>query len=162
MLFGEPGHGYNLHRKVVSNLGQVWHLSQSQAYAILKRLETRGEISRHLIVKCASSKGGSKVVVGSVVGMVGGMPGVWVAIDFASVPVGKICGVSFGVGTPPSSSKRISLGTKKRTKILQDRFFINAPFTINRKSLDFRLHFTASKKLQQFPLHSGRWHPGGS
>jgi DNA-binding PadR family transcriptional regulator len=26
-------------------LGQVWHLSQSQAYAILKRLEIRGDIS---------------------------------------------------------------------------------------------------------------------
>lgn len=44
-LFGAPGHGYDLHRKVVSDLGHVWHLSQSQAYAILKRLETQGDIS---------------------------------------------------------------------------------------------------------------------
>jgi DNA-binding PadR family transcriptional regulator len=44
-LFGSPGHGYDLHRKVVSELGQVWHLSQSQAYAILKRLELQGDIS---------------------------------------------------------------------------------------------------------------------
>jgi len=44
-LFSAPGHGYDLHRNVVSDLGQVWHLSQSQAYAILKRLETRGDIS---------------------------------------------------------------------------------------------------------------------
>jgi DNA-binding PadR family transcriptional regulator len=45
LLFGAPGHGYDLHRKVVTDLGQVWHLSQSQAYAILKRLELSGDIS---------------------------------------------------------------------------------------------------------------------
>ena len=45
LLFRKAGHGYDLHRKVVTDLGQVWHLSQSQAYAILKRLETRGDIS---------------------------------------------------------------------------------------------------------------------
>src|SRR5574342_83662 len=44
-LYGSPGHGYDLHRKVVGDLGQVWHLSQSQAYAILKRLEAQGDIS---------------------------------------------------------------------------------------------------------------------
>ena len=45
LLYQEPGHGYDLHRKVVTDLGLVWHLSQSQAYAILKRLEAKGEIS---------------------------------------------------------------------------------------------------------------------
>ena len=45
LLYGTPGHGYDLHRKVTTDLGQVWHLSQSQAYAILKRLEARGDIS---------------------------------------------------------------------------------------------------------------------
>jgi DNA-binding PadR family transcriptional regulator len=45
LLYKESGHGYDLHRKVAADLGQVWHLSQSQAYAILKRLETRGDIS---------------------------------------------------------------------------------------------------------------------
>ncbi len=45
LLFAMPGHGYDLHRKVVTDLGQVWHLSQSQAYSILKRLEMRGEVS---------------------------------------------------------------------------------------------------------------------
>ena len=45
LLYGEAGHGYDLHRKVIADLGYVWHLSQSQAYAILKRLETRGDIS---------------------------------------------------------------------------------------------------------------------
>ena len=45
LLYTGPGHGYDLHRKVITDLGQVWHLSQSQAYSILKRLETRGDIS---------------------------------------------------------------------------------------------------------------------
>lgn len=44
-LYRSPGHGYDLHRKVVSDLGHLWHLSQSQAYAILKRLEAQGDIS---------------------------------------------------------------------------------------------------------------------
>ena len=44
-LFGSAGHGYDLHRKVASELEHVWHLSQSQAYAILKRLEAQGDIS---------------------------------------------------------------------------------------------------------------------
>ncbi|MDL1924869.1 PadR family transcriptional regulator [Anaerolineae bacterium AMX1] len=45
LLYRAPAHGYDLHRKVAADLGQVWHLSQSQAYAILKRLEKRGDIS---------------------------------------------------------------------------------------------------------------------
>jgi DNA-binding PadR family transcriptional regulator len=45
LLYGGSRHGYDLHRTVVTDLGQVWHLSQSQAYAILKRLEARGNIS---------------------------------------------------------------------------------------------------------------------
>jgi DNA-binding PadR family transcriptional regulator len=44
LLYKVPGHGYDLHRKIVTDLGQVWHLSQSQAYGILKRLEMRGDI----------------------------------------------------------------------------------------------------------------------
>jgi DNA-binding PadR family transcriptional regulator len=45
LLYGGPGHGYDLHRKVNADLGQVWRLSQSQAYGILKRLQIRGDIS---------------------------------------------------------------------------------------------------------------------
>ena len=45
LLYKEAGHGYDLHRTVKADLGQVWHLSQSQAYAILKRLEAQGDIS---------------------------------------------------------------------------------------------------------------------
>jgi len=49
LLYKEPGHGYDLHRKVNADLGQVWHLSQSQAYAILKRLEAQRDISAEKI-----------------------------------------------------------------------------------------------------------------
>ena len=45
LLYKEAGHGYDLHRTVNADLGHVWHLSQSQAYAILKRLEAQGDIS---------------------------------------------------------------------------------------------------------------------
>jgi len=45
LLYRSAGHGYDLHRKIVTDLGQVWHLSQSQAYSILKRLEAKGDIS---------------------------------------------------------------------------------------------------------------------
>jgi len=48
-LIAGPSHGYDLHQRFVVELGQVWHLSQSQAYAILKRLETRGDISAQVI-----------------------------------------------------------------------------------------------------------------
>ena len=44
-LYDGPMHGYELHRKLVTDLGYVWHLSQSEAYAILKRLENRGYLS---------------------------------------------------------------------------------------------------------------------
>ena len=48
-LLAEPCHGYDLHQKFQSELGNVWRLSQSQAYAILKRLEARGDISSQLV-----------------------------------------------------------------------------------------------------------------
>ena len=44
-----PSHGYDLHQKFITELGYVWHLSQSQAYAILKRLENRGDISVQVV-----------------------------------------------------------------------------------------------------------------
>ena len=44
-----PSHGYDLHQRCASELGHVWHLSQSQAYAILKRLENNGDISTHIV-----------------------------------------------------------------------------------------------------------------
>ena len=48
-LLAGPSHGYDLHQRFLTDLGQVWHLSQSQAYAILKRLEERGDISTQVI-----------------------------------------------------------------------------------------------------------------
>ncbi len=48
-LLAGPGYGYELHQQFTAELGQVWHLSQSQAYAILNRLERRGDISAHLM-----------------------------------------------------------------------------------------------------------------
>ena len=48
-LIAGPSHGYDLHHRFQIELGYVWHLSQSQAYAILKRLENRGDISVRLI-----------------------------------------------------------------------------------------------------------------
>ena len=44
-LYGAPSHGYDLYRRVTADLGHVWSFSQSQAYAILKRLEKRGDIT---------------------------------------------------------------------------------------------------------------------
>jgi len=50
-LYGAPGHGYDLHRRVTGDLGQVWHLSQSQAYTILKRLEAHGDIAQEEVAQ---------------------------------------------------------------------------------------------------------------
>jgi PadR family transcriptional regulator, regulatory protein AphA len=44
-LYIQSNHGYNLHLQLVTELGHVWHVSQSQTYNILKRLETQGYIS---------------------------------------------------------------------------------------------------------------------
>jgi DNA-binding PadR family transcriptional regulator len=48
-LLAGPSHGYDLHQRFTANLGHVWHLSQSQAYATFKRLESRGDISARVI-----------------------------------------------------------------------------------------------------------------
>lgn len=48
-LIAGPSHGYDLHQRFTVELGHVWHVSQSQAYAILKRLEQRGDISAQVI-----------------------------------------------------------------------------------------------------------------
>jgi len=48
-LIAGPSHGYDLHQRFVVELGHVWHMSQSQAYAILKRLEQRGDISARIV-----------------------------------------------------------------------------------------------------------------
>jgi DNA-binding PadR family transcriptional regulator len=43
-----PAHGYELHQKLAADLGQVWHLSLSQTYNILNRLESQGYIAGSL------------------------------------------------------------------------------------------------------------------
>lgn len=45
LLYAGPSYGYDLHKKVSGELSHVWHLSQSQAYAILKRLEKQGKVT---------------------------------------------------------------------------------------------------------------------
>jgi DNA-binding PadR family transcriptional regulator len=59
LLMAGPSHGYDLHQRVLSDLGDVWHLSQSQAYSILKRLEGRGEVSAR---RAAGSKPARQVL----------------------------------------------------------------------------------------------------
>lgn len=48
-LIAGPSHGYNLHQRCTVELGHVWHLSQSQAYAILKRLEQHVDINAQVV-----------------------------------------------------------------------------------------------------------------
>ena len=48
-LMAGASHGYDLHQRCVIELGHVWHLSQSQAYAILKRLEQHGDITAQIV-----------------------------------------------------------------------------------------------------------------
>jgi PadR family transcriptional regulator, regulatory protein AphA len=48
-LIAGPSHGYDLHQRFATELGHVWHLSQSQAYSILKRLEGHGDISVQVV-----------------------------------------------------------------------------------------------------------------
>jgi DNA-binding PadR family transcriptional regulator len=37
----QPMHGYELHQRLAMELGQIWHVSLSQVYNILKRLESK-------------------------------------------------------------------------------------------------------------------------
>lgn len=48
-LIAGPSHGYDLHQRCIVELGHVWHISQSQAYAILKRLEQRGDVKAQVV-----------------------------------------------------------------------------------------------------------------
>jgi len=48
-LIASPSHGYDLHQHFIVELGHVWHMSQSQAYAILKRLDQRGDIKVQIV-----------------------------------------------------------------------------------------------------------------
>jgi PadR family transcriptional regulator, regulatory protein AphA len=51
LLAQAPAHGYELHQRLTSELGQVWHVSLSQTYNILKRLEGQGDIKGTLLLQ---------------------------------------------------------------------------------------------------------------
>ncbi len=44
LIIQQPAHGYMLHQRLTTDLGQIWHISLSQAYSILKRMESHGFI----------------------------------------------------------------------------------------------------------------------
>lgn len=44
-LYERRDYGYALHQRLVRELGQIWRVSQSQSYAILKRLQSQGYAS---------------------------------------------------------------------------------------------------------------------
>ena len=48
LLSGGPAHGYQLHQQLRVELGQIWHISLSQTYNILNRLEKAGHIKGYL------------------------------------------------------------------------------------------------------------------
>jgi DNA-binding PadR family transcriptional regulator len=45
LLARQPAHGYELHQRLSTDLGQVWRLSLSQVYNILNRLESQALIA---------------------------------------------------------------------------------------------------------------------
>ncbi len=45
LLRKQPAHGYDLHERITQELGQIWHISLSQTYSILNRLEAKGYIT---------------------------------------------------------------------------------------------------------------------
>lgn len=42
LLYFQPMHGYDLHRKLEADMHEIWRISQSQVYSLLKRLESEG------------------------------------------------------------------------------------------------------------------------
>lgn len=47
LLAQQPAHGYELHQRLAEDFGEIWHISLSQTYNILKRLESQGAIAGH-------------------------------------------------------------------------------------------------------------------
>lgn len=45
LLAQKPAHGYELHQRLTEEFGHIWHISLSQTYNILKRLEKQGTIA---------------------------------------------------------------------------------------------------------------------
>lgn len=46
LILLEPCHGYQLNRRMQDELGEIWHISQSQLYGLLARLEADGLVTR--------------------------------------------------------------------------------------------------------------------
>ncbi len=44
-----PSHGYELHQRLLKDLGFIWSVSQSETYNILKRLENQGYIKVNVV-----------------------------------------------------------------------------------------------------------------
>jgi DNA-binding PadR family transcriptional regulator len=45
LLNQQPAHGYALHERITQELGTIWHISLSQTYNLLNRLEGQGYIT---------------------------------------------------------------------------------------------------------------------
>lgn len=45
LLSGADAHGYEIFRRFRATLGSLWHISESQMYAMIKRMEARGLLS---------------------------------------------------------------------------------------------------------------------
>ena len=45
LLNQQPAHGYALHERITQELGTIWHISLSQTYNLLNRLEAQGYIA---------------------------------------------------------------------------------------------------------------------
>jgi DNA-binding PadR family transcriptional regulator len=50
----KPSHGYALHLTLKAELGELWNISQSQTYNILKRLENQGLVEGDLQARQAA------------------------------------------------------------------------------------------------------------
>jgi molybdopterin-binding protein len=48
-LYLQPSHGYELHLRLLKELGYIWNVSQSQTYNILRRLEAQGFIKSKVV-----------------------------------------------------------------------------------------------------------------
>ncbi len=55
-LSEKPAHGYELFREFKSTLGGLWHISESQMYATLQRLQKRGLVSVARVRKGAAAE----------------------------------------------------------------------------------------------------------
>ena len=48
-LYIQRSHGYELHQRLLKELGYIWNVSQSEIYNVLKRLETQGLVKSSVV-----------------------------------------------------------------------------------------------------------------